>query len=71
MSGTPFDFTTPHTIGSRIQDVSANFNSPGFNQLLIAQGYDHNWVLNRRPATTGPHGLNLAAPPSTRAAAVC
>jgi aldose 1-epimerase len=62
VAGTPFDFTTPHAIGARIDDVSANFNSPGFNQLLIAQGYDHNWVLNSQtPATTGPDGLNLAA----------
>ncbi len=62
VKGTPFDFTRPHTIGSRIDDVSANFNSPGFNQLLIAQGYDHNWVLNKQtPRTTGPDGLNLAA----------
>ncbi len=60
--GTPFNFTTPQPIGSRIQDYSANFNSPGYNQLQIAQGYDHNWVLNAQtPATTGPDGLNLAA----------
>jgi aldose 1-epimerase len=60
--GTPFNFTSPFAMGARIQDVSANFNSPGFNQLLIAQGYDHNWVLNpRTAATTGPLGLNLAA----------
>ncbi|MBO0359955.1 galactose mutarotase [Hymenobacter sp. BT186] len=32
VKGTPFDFTTPHTIGERIGQV------PG--------GYDHNWVLN-------------------------
>ena len=51
VKGTPFDFTTPHTIGSRITE-----NNP---QLLIAQGYDHNWVLN----STGPKldGLGLAA----------
>jgi aldose 1-epimerase len=62
VKGTPFDFTTPQTIGSRIGDVSANFNSPGYNQLLIAQGYDHNWVLNPQTSkTTGPDGLNLAA----------
>jgi aldose 1-epimerase len=62
--GTPFNFTNPNgtAIGARIDDVSANFNSPGYNQLLIAQGYDHNWVLNRQTAaTTGPLGLNLAA----------
>lgn len=34
VKGTPFDFTTPMPIGSRIDQV------PG--------GYDHNWVLNRK-----------------------
>jgi aldose 1-epimerase len=59
--GTPFDFTNPNgtAIGARIDDVSAPDNSPGYNQLLIAQGYDHNWVLNAGPY--GPDGLNLAA----------
>jgi aldose 1-epimerase len=63
VKGTPFDFTTPQPIGSRIDDVSAPTNAPAAdNQLLIAQGYDHNWVLNpQTPATTGPDGLNLAA----------
>ena len=55
MFGTPFNFTSPFAMGARIQDVSANFNSPGYNQLLIAQGYDHNWVLN--PGHYGPLGL--------------
>ena len=51
VAGTPFDFTRPHTIGSRITDAN--------KQLLIAQGYDHNWVLNK----TGPRlgSLGLAA----------
>jgi aldose 1-epimerase len=51
VKGTPFDFTTPQTIGSRI-----NVDN---KQLLIAQGYDHNWVLN----STGPQvdGLTLAS----------
>ncbi len=51
VAGTPFDFTTPHTIGARITEDN--------RQLLIAQGYDHNWVLNK----TGPRlaGLGLAA----------
>jgi aldose 1-epimerase len=63
VAGTPFDFTRPHTIASRIGEVSAPDNAPAAdNQLLIAQGYDHNWVLNAKtPATTGPDGLNLAA----------
>jgi len=61
--GTPFNFTTPHTIGGRIDDVSAPDHAPAaYNQLLLAQGYDHNWVLNKQTAaTTGPDGLNLAA----------
>ncbi|TGE08629.1 aldose epimerase family protein [Hymenobacter fodinae] len=33
VKGTPFDFTTAHTIGERIAQV------PG--------GYDHNWILNQ------------------------
>ena len=63
VAGTPFDFRAPHTIGSRIDDVSAPDNAPAaYNQLLLAQGYDHNWVLNKQTAaTTGPDGLNLAA----------
>ena len=70
VAGTPFDFRAPHTIGSRIDDVSAPDNVPasfasatgGESQLLIAQGYDHNWILNPQTArTTGPDGLNLAA----------
>jgi aldose 1-epimerase len=61
--GTPFNFTTPQTIGGRIDDVSAPDHAPAaYNQLLLAQGYDHNWVLNKQTgATTGPDGLNLAA----------
>ena len=43
VAGTPFDFRTFHTIGSRINENN--------QQLLIAQGYDHNWVLNN----TGTH----------------
>jgi aldose 1-epimerase len=51
VKGTPFDFTSPHTIGSRI-----NEDNP---QLLIAQGYDHNWVLNKSGPTMD--GLRLAS----------
>ena len=70
VAGTPFDFTSPHTIGSRISEVSAPDNVPasdaaltkGESQLLIAQGYDHNWILNKQTSSsTGPNGLNLAA----------
>ncbi len=50
VAGTPFDFTEPRAIGSRIRD--------GVQQIVFAHGYDHNWVLNG----TGGHGnLTLAA----------
>jgi aldose 1-epimerase len=45
VAGTPFDFTRPTAIGARISD-----NDP---QLIMAQGYDHNWVLNRRGYAPG------------------
>jgi aldose 1-epimerase len=66
VAGTPFDFRSPHTIGARIDDVSAPENLPAKykadNQLLISQGYDHNWILNKQTRhTTGPDRLNLAA----------
>jgi aldose 1-epimerase len=70
VKGTPFDFTKPKPMGQDITDVTAPDNVPasydkqtnGESQLTIAQGYDHNWVLNpRTAATTGPDGLNLAA----------
>jgi aldose 1-epimerase len=48
VAGTPLDFRTPKPIG---QDINS-----GFAQLVLAHGFDHNWVLNR----SGP-GLSLAA----------
>lgn len=39
VKGTPMDFTSPTVIGKRIDD--------DFEQLKIAGGYDHNWVINR------------------------
>jgi aldose 1-epimerase len=48
VQGTPFDFRTATAIGARI-----NADHP---QLKNGQGYDHNWVLNRRG-----DGLQLAA----------
>lgn len=38
VAGTPLDFTTPHTIGSRIADP--------FEQLRRGDGYNHNYVLD-------------------------
>jgi len=49
VAGTPMDFTRPTAIGSRIRD--------DFGQLVLAQGYDHNYVLNRQHR----HGLVPAA----------
>lgn len=49
VGGTPFDFTKPTAIGARI-----NVGDP---QLLIGQGYDHNWVLNK----PSPSAMTLAA----------
>ncbi len=39
VKGTPFDFTTPATVGSRINDKH--------EQLTFGLGYDHNFVLNK------------------------
>ena len=48
VKGTPFDFTEPTAIGSRIgQD---------YEQLICGKGYDHNWVLNKKAGE-----LSLAA----------
>jgi aldose 1-epimerase len=38
VAGTPFDFTSPHTIGERIENDD--------EQLHIGKGYDHNFVLD-------------------------
>ena len=43
VAGTPFDFTHPQTIGARI--------SADDEQLRLAHGYDHNWVLNGKLGT--------------------
>ena len=40
VSGTPFDFLTPHTIGERINQDD--------EQLKFGSGYDHTWVINGR-----------------------
>lgn len=40
VKGTPFDFTTPHTIGERINEDN--------KQLKLGNGYDHNYVLDNK-----------------------
>lgn len=49
VKGTPFDFTTPTTIGARINEDN--------QQLKNGKGYDHNFILNGTKA----NGLNHAA----------
>ena len=48
VAGTPFDFRRPTAIGARLSSTDP--------QILLGQGYDHNWVLNGRRGT-----LRLAA----------
>lgn len=48
VDGTPFDFRAPTQIGARMGEPH--------EQLRVAGGYDHNWVLDREPA-----GMALAA----------
>jgi aldose 1-epimerase len=40
VAGTPFDFTTPHTIGERIGE--------NYDQLRFGKGYDHTFVLDKK-----------------------
>jgi aldose 1-epimerase len=49
VNGTALDFTEPKTIGKDIESVES--------QIIIGQGYDHNYVLN----THGESKLNFAA----------
>ncbi len=48
VNGTPLDFTTSTRVGARIDDP--------YDQMVLAHGYDHNWVINRKG-----EGLTLAA----------
>jgi aldose 1-epimerase len=40
VAGTPFDFTSPHTIGERIGE--------NYDQLILGKGYDHNYILDNK-----------------------
>ncbi|WP_297695889.1 aldose epimerase family protein [uncultured Eudoraea sp.] len=57
VEGTPFDFTSPKTIG---KDLDSNHA-----QMVIGGGYDHNFVLNESPKNS--EGLVLAARVTERA----
>ena len=56
VAGTPFDFRSPHVIGSRIAA-----DDP---QLALAGGYDHNFVLNKSAAGALEWAARLKDPES-------
>jgi aldose 1-epimerase len=59
VAGTAFDFRTPHVIGARIHDGA----DP---QLLMARGYDHNWVLDAGASAEPRLAARLEDPASGR-----
>lgn len=58
VEGTPMDFRTPHTVGSRINEK--------FDQLVYGAGYDHCYVLNKREAGTLTFAAKCVEPLSGR-----
>lgn len=58
VEGTPMDFRTPHTVGSRI-------NEP-FQQLIYGAGYDHCYVLNKAEAGSLTFAAKCVEPESGR-----
>ena len=60
VAGTPFDFTHRQAIGARIRE--------GVPQIVIAHGYDHNYVLNRPSPndTSMLHAASVRDPVSGR-----
>ena len=57
VTGTPFDFTTPTAIGARIRDAHP--------QIVIGQGYDHNFVIDRPAGDTSLMLISTVADPAT------
>lgn len=55
VANTPFDFTKPQTVGSRI-------NTAGNTQLQIGNGYDHNFVLNSSAVGTSALAARVVSP---------
>lgn len=58
VEGTPMDFRTPHTVGSRI-------NEP-FQQLVYGAGYDHCYVLNKEETGSLTFAAKCVEPESGR-----
>ncbi len=59
VAGTPFDFTTPHTIGERV-------NTVGDEQIKFGGGYDHNWVVNQSVANKMTLAASISEPTTGR-----
>jgi len=57
VQGTPFDFRKPTAIGARLRSDD--------EQLIWAQGYDHNWVLNKQGSTAAPQFAARAYDPAS------
>lgn len=57
VAGTPFDFRKPTAIGARIRT-----DNP---QILLAHGYDHNWVLNKSGDPSKPQFAARAVDPAS------
>ncbi|MDH7971938.1 aldose epimerase family protein [Sphingomonas sp. AR_OL41] len=45
VTGTVFDFRTPHAIGARVRTASDE-------QIVFGRGYDHNWLVGRNVTPT-------------------
>ncbi|RYD24650.1 MAG: galactose mutarotase [Lysobacteraceae bacterium] len=56
VEGTPFDFRTPCAVGERVRDADA--------QIVLARGYDHNWIVAQQ-VTTDLHPMARLYEPVT------
>lgn len=59
VKGTPFDFTTPHTVGERIDDQTCE-------QIKNGAGYDHCYVLNKKEVGELSFAARITEPQSGR-----
>jgi aldose 1-epimerase len=58
VEGSPMDFRTPTAIGKR-QDAD-------YRQLVLAKGYDHNWIINRKTGCEAEWAASVYEPVSGR-----
>ncbi|WP_407696184.1 aldose epimerase family protein [Sphingobium sufflavum] len=59
VTGTPFDFRTPHRIGERVRTMADA-------QIGIGRGYDHDWVVSRTPPSAMQMMARVSDPHSGR-----